>query len=148
MFKLGMNLSILLACVLLMGASPTDSVVTLDSNGSIRVGVMDGNGKAVVGVQVRLFHAKEKKKKAEPTASLIRIRGIVIHRGGPGRAISTGTTGNGGTYLFSNLPPGDYTVVAGVPGGTTAGHASATVTAGQETDVPVTLEPKKIKSGT
>ena len=147
MFKLGLNLSISLACLLMLGASPADSIVTLDSsNGSIRVGVMDGNGKAVVGVQVRLFHAK--KKRAEPTASLIRIRGIVIHRGGPGRAISTGTTGNGGTYLFSNVPAGDYMVVAGVPGGTTAGHASATVTAGQETDVPVTLEPKKIKSGT
>jgi hypothetical protein len=71
-FKLGMTLGVLLACVMLLGAGPADPVVTLDSrNGSIRVGVLDGNGKAVVGVQVRLFHAKEKKKRPSRPPRLV-----------------------------------------------------------------------------
>ncbi len=147
--RLGLKFAVSLACLLLMGASPADSGIALDSsNGSIKVGVADVNGKPAVGIQVRLFHAKAHQKKAQPTASFIRIRRVIERSAGGHAAVASGTTGNGGYYFFANVPPGDYTVVAGIPGGTTVGHASASVTAGQETDVPVTLEPKKNKSGT
>jgi iron complex outermembrane receptor protein len=54
-------------------------------------------------------------------------------------AIQKAVSDNTGKYSFANLPAGKYTVQVDDPGFTTAVKTGVTVTAGQASDVPVTL---------
>ncbi len=122
----------------LASASPSDG------KGAIRVYVTDGNGKAAVGVQVRLYVSTKHKKSGE-TSILVRIGRLRNGRSGQGSPTQFGTTNRDGVYTFANVPSGDYRVAAGVPGGNSTGQSKASVIAGQVTDVAISLEPAKKK---
>ena len=96
--------------------------------GSVKVVVTDADGKPAANVTITL--KGKAAKKATPTT-------------GPVEAL-TGVTNADGVLVLSNVPVGNYTVVAKIKGST--GRGKATVTSGSEITVPVAMTPKKPKS--
>lgn len=90
------------------------------ANGSITVTVLDSTGKPATGAMVRLMAARTKGEASSATTKPTALRG---------------KTDDNGTFTFSGVAPGEYSVGASVKGGT-RGRAKVTLSEGENGAAP------------
>ena len=117
---------------------------TKKETGSVSGKVTDKDGKAVSGVQVSLFHPMNRKSETaakESKSTRLAEKGEKPAKGDKPVAVATATSDADGKYTLSDVPVGDYLVVARQKG---VGNAreKVTVKAGETASVDLKLEYK------
>jgi hypothetical protein len=109
---------------------------------TVTVTVQDKDGKGVEGVRVRIVSAEVPKTTGGAEA---KAAGEGGKKGNKTPAVAQGTTDASGKAVLSNVPDGEYTVMASIKGGP-AGKESLKVEGGKDVSVTVTLHDKKPKA--
>ena len=121
--------------------------------GSVSGTVLDKDGKAVSGAQVRLMRPMERGARRGPNAETQNAapaekpgKGQRPARGDRPKPIATATTDANGQFTLSDVPVGKYVVMAGVRGQGMA-RDQVEVTAGGTATVELKLQDRPAKGG-
>lgn len=138
---------LVLALAVMVGMSLASNALAADT-GSVAGKVVGKDGSAVAGAKVRLMSPgdfKGKGKRPNDAAPADREAGPK-GKGERPKPVAEAMTGSDGTFNLADIPAGDYLLVARAKGAG-MGREKVSVSAGQTSDVTLTLSERKREGG-